>query len=824
MKKIIFFTLLIPFFLNAQNQWFASPTGSPSAGGTSQTDAWNLQTALDGGPSNQVQPGDTVWLLDGQYNGRFVSALNGTSAMPIIVASYPNEWAILNGNVPSVETAVLTVTGGNVHFMDFEITHVGTFPRNADATLTFTGSKKGLPSSIISPFSNCGGITHTGGEDCKFINLVIHDNPGTGIFSGKFTGGTQFYGCIIYNNGWVEPTGRYEHGPGFYVQNASENTRLIENNIVFNQFYKGFEVWSACPNVVTDMTGCGAGTVDEYVKNITVKDNSVFNSSNPVFNLSDPSSTNSIGGLNDNIFVGTNDNDGANLIKNVSVLNNVLYHNTDYSAGGTLYEAPSMTLGWNVENAAIESITVTDNIISGRNNALKFLNIAGMTFDNNRVWGRYMIISNTNVSNSNILNWNNNNNIYYSRYNTAFKVGGTNTTLATLQSSYGIETGSVRKNYTEFGENNQVRITQNAYKTNLYKVDVINIGGGSTAMADFSSYGIPAGTTFTIRDVENYHVIASSGTIGSSSEITLTTNLSGLENPLGTGFTNYTQKSPANFGVFLVEFGSIDTDGDGIVDAEDNCVDIPNTDQADADGDFVGDVCDDCQNCNIFFDYVSMKIEPGCSGNYILKIPDIAFPHGGYQLDVSSDTASYTYTELPKDSETYFRRFLTTAPIGTPNLFVVINEYDGGIGAGFGGAQCTRKYNIVHDATTCTSSFEITTYDPDGDGVDNCALEPYGSGGSGGIVSRQANNLDQDIQKTKVIPNPNNGSFSLNTSNKWKLTKTTITLYSIKGVKIKSLNLESHIQDMDLSYLSSGVYFMTLNDSVNFETVKVIIK
>ncbi|WP_196892358.1 thrombospondin type 3 repeat-containing protein [Aureivirga marina] len=36
-----------------------------------------------------------------------------------------------------------------------------------------------------------------------------------------------------------------------------------------------------------------------------------------------------------------------------------------------------------------------------------------------------------------------------------------------------------------------------------------------------------------------------------------------------------------------------DADNDGIVDSEDNCVDIPNTDQADNDNDGMGDVCDD---------------------------------------------------------------------------------------------------------------------------------------------------------------------------------------------------------------------------------------
>jgi hypothetical protein len=39
----------------------------------------------------------------------------------------------------------------------------------------------------------------------------------------------------------------------------------------------------------------------------------------------------------------------------------------------------------------------------------------------------------------------------------------------------------------------------------------------------------------------------------------------------------------------------VDTDGDGVINASDNCPNTPNADQADGDGDGVGDVCDNCR-------------------------------------------------------------------------------------------------------------------------------------------------------------------------------------------------------------------------------------
>jgi Thrombospondin type 3 repeat len=64
----------------------------------------------------------------------------------------------------------------------------------------------------------------------------------------------------------------------------------------------------------------------------------------------------------------------------------------------------------------------------------------------------------------------------------------------------------------------------------------------------------------------------------------------------GQGTNNYRHGFPSSDGVMPVGTTPSDIDGDGVDDASDNCVDVANADQADTDGDTVGDDCDATPN------------------------------------------------------------------------------------------------------------------------------------------------------------------------------------------------------------------------------------
>lgn len=504
--SIISFCFFV-FQLQAQKEFHVFPkdhqiTKGSEFGDGSLQNPWDLQTALKQKPE-VVNGGDTIWLHGGIYSGRFISNLQSTIANKnIIVSSYKDEWAILNGNIPGPAVATLSIRGKNVTYQNFEISPINLTIRDEN----------------VEGFRQFGGISHNGGTNCKFINLIIRGNNGLGFGSWNKTGGTIIANCIVYDNGYLGKNVK-GLGEGFYVQNDSDTeTRILKNNIIFNNYYKGIEVWSA--NRKADR---------EYVKNITLENNVIFNSGLPS------------GRTVDNIIVASNDRNGINIAKNIYVKKNILYHNTNYKQNEVNGDAPSLTIGF-FHKAPVENVVIQNNIVLGRNNPMRLLYAKSVSVNNNIFYGGYIHLLSPTASNLKPRSLNNN--IYYTKNETPFRIDKKKIVFSKWQTSFGQDTNSEHKNIKEFDLPSVLNITKNDYKPNEYRV-VLFSKEESAIQIDFSDYSIPKNSKYSIRDVENLDSILKSGVLDDFSTIEMPMNLERSDS-----------KTLNNFGVFIVEFES----------------------------------------------------------------------------------------------------------------------------------------------------------------------------------------------------------------------------------------------------------------------------
>ena len=195
--------------------YYAGPvhTLGISRGQGTLADPWDLQTALCGGrsyefrPANpyegfpqcaatpaMVKPGDTIYVLGGQYRGNFIiDQTLGTLNAPVIFRNYNNQTVILDQNL-------IDNKGGsrsNLAVLS---------PYNWIWGFYFTSTFSGDDRTIVgySSSANMTGIL-TRGESVelkagyvRLINPVVFDTGGGVIGLKEFS---QVYGLLSFNNG-----------------------------------------------------------------------------------------------------------------------------------------------------------------------------------------------------------------------------------------------------------------------------------------------------------------------------------------------------------------------------------------------------------------------------------------------------------------------------------------------------------------------------------------------------------------------------------------------------------------------------------------------
>jgi len=241
----------------AANTWFVATNGTPAGTGGSGF-PWDLQTAFN--KVGVVVAGDTVMLRGGIYSHLpqnnipgsqegyiFQVTVSGNSGAQTIFKSFPGELARIDGGAYGGATygfhacARPTVTVGNsstasfgnyITFQDVEF-----FSSSTEARLS--GDDSSFPTAITR--SDGPNIFGTG---VKFINCVVHDLS-SGISSWRQSQLNEFYGNVVFNNGWQGTPNK--HGHSFYTQHSvgASGLATIKRNISMGPYDWGIQAYGS---------------------------------------------------------------------------------------------------------------------------------------------------------------------------------------------------------------------------------------------------------------------------------------------------------------------------------------------------------------------------------------------------------------------------------------------------------------------------------------------------------------------------------------------------------------------------------------------------
>ena len=460
-------------------QWYVSPTGAPVGDG-SLSRPWDLITALS--HPAKVRPGDTIWVRGGIYKSPgpagFSSHLQGAVASPITVRNYQRERATLDGNGAGT---VLLVYGSNTWYWGLEI----------------TDSSSARSSTTAGSFSNpraAGVASHGAGN--KFINMIVH-NAASGFGGGADSPDTEYYGNLIYYNGWIGPDRR--HGHGFYLQNQS-GMKLANDNIVGDNAEEGFQIY---------------GSSTASLVGIHLFGNVTYNTSSwPTPNYQY------------NYIL-----EGGGVSKDIRLANAYSYFTPAANYGFILF--------------ALNDISVTDSVFVGGQIGVNFRDNAGpVVFTGNRVYNQPTAPRELTVDSSSQARYNWDHNVYYGNNN--FYASGSVLAFTGWQRVTSFDTHSTFTAGIPTGA--WVYIRSNKYEPKRANIIIFNWPHLSAVSVDLSGI-FSIGDRFRIQDAQNFFGPAVAS--GTYSGAAIAIPLLGLTKEIPIGFSPPAHTAP-EFGTFVV--------------------------------------------------------------------------------------------------------------------------------------------------------------------------------------------------------------------------------------------------------------------------------
>lgn len=227
---------------------FASPTGTPSNTGLSESSPWSLAFAFGG--SSPLVPGDSLILLDGVYEGNYLLNTSGSAQKPIRILPQNEGKAIFDVGKNRTGESAITINGSNVWLIGLHLTSSSTIKR------------EDLGQSV--PFE--AGIT-VFGSGVKLINCWIYDIAGGGLQLWRPALDLEVYGCLVFNNGTQASTRGTGHG--MYIQHDEPDfPKIIRNNIVFQNASQGINSYTTNPPnggvIFSENTAFNTGVIANY--------------------------------------------------------------------------------------------------------------------------------------------------------------------------------------------------------------------------------------------------------------------------------------------------------------------------------------------------------------------------------------------------------------------------------------------------------------------------------------------------------------------------------------------------------------------------------
>jgi hypothetical protein len=503
------------------NNWYASPTGTYTGDG-SVAHPWDIETAFDNAP-HAVKPGDTIWLRGGKYGdgtaGAIISyGLVGTAAAPILVRAYPGERPIIDAwlQVGCCDQAPDPTRGAYVWFWGLEFASY-----NPDRTSGTSG-----PPEWAAQANHAAIDTWAPGT--KIVNCIVHDTSG-GISMWDEAVGSEAYGNIVYNvGGYATDRG---HGHGFYLQNQGPGYKHVADNITFNNFGEGIQMY---------------GTDTSYVQNFHLEGNVSMNNGSIGLGSNTTGGTVSAGARDDNIIVAAGNGGPAGIV----LLNNYTYHTPAADDGYN-------DLSYN-STPVSNDVTAVGNYFIGGLEALELFRWNSVVFQNNTTYA----VAHDNISlfwapgqDPSTYNWDHNRYFgsgHFTVYNgcvTFSCSNGRTLPFAVWQSENGVDPNSTFTAGPPTGVWTSVR--PNLYEPGRANIVIYNWDLKPTVAVDLSAAGLQPGQTFEIRDGENW--FGSAVASGTYSGDPVTIPMTGLQVALPNGVVPNPQPHTApQFGVFVV--------------------------------------------------------------------------------------------------------------------------------------------------------------------------------------------------------------------------------------------------------------------------------